>query len=164
MSTKICPSCDAEVPASATRCKHCFYEFGGEGTKKKSGVMPFLIALAAMVSIGAGVMWYVLNHQAVKKNVVIDEETHSIVWTKVSAKGVETDRVIFDDVEKVEFVIGGSTSTYEVAVITDDGSRKMLRESSDTSLKGYAEHIAHVMEKPFEEVKKVQGFGELDKK
>ena len=41
---KTCPSCSAEVPFEASRCKHCFHDFS-EAQVKKSNPMVALLAL-----------------------------------------------------------------------------------------------------------------------
>ena len=160
MATKTCPNCGAEVPLAATRCKHCFYEFEKSPKNRSSGLLLILGLVVAMVLSGAGVMYYLLNVQSVKRNVVIDQETHSIVWTRTYADKVETERLPFDDVVKVEHIFGGKDATFEVVVITTNGERKVLNQSDDAPLTSYAEHVAHVMDKPFLNIRKVKGFGE----
>jgi hypothetical protein len=162
MSKKTCPSCGAEVPSAASRCKHCFHEFGGgEGIpKKSSGLVLLLATLAAMLCVGAAAMWYVVNHQAVKRNVVIDQETQSVVWTRTSSQGTETDRLAFENIKEIEFVIGGKRATWEVYAVQLDGDKKLLHSSSTDSLDGYADHISHVMEKPLVEVRNIKNFDE----
>ena len=160
VSTKTCPSCGEVVPAAATRCKHCFYEFHAAPKKKGAGILLILGTIAAMVCVGAGVMYYVLNVQAVKQNVVVDQETTSIVWTRTYADKTETDRLPFADVREIELVIGGKKSTWEVNVITNEGKRIMLHQSSDTNLKGYADHLSNVMDKPLVEVRNLKNFDE----
>ena len=162
MSKKSCPSCGAEVPSAATRCKHCFHEFGAdEGLpKKSSGLVLLLGTIAAMVCVGAAAMYYVVNHQAVKRNVVIDQETASVVWTRTSSQGTETDRLPFADIKEIEFVIGGKRATWEVYAVTQGGSKKLLHQSDEGSLEGYADHISHVMEKELVEVRNMKNFDE----
>ena len=116
--------------------------------------------IAAMVCVGAGVMYYVLNFQSVKRNVVIDEETQSVVWTRTYADKVETDRLPFAEIEKVENIMGGSNATFEVMLVTTDGERFLLNQSNDVPLESYAQHISHVIEKPLVQVRKIKGFGE----
>ncbi len=160
LSTKTCPSCGEEVPTAATRCKNCFYEFTDEPKKKGAGIILLLGTIAAMVCVGAGVMYFILTEQAVKRNVVIDQETTSIVWTKTYADKTETDRLDFSQVKEVELIIGGQRATWEVNVITLGGDRKLLHQSNDNNLKGYADHVSNVMEKPLVEVRKLKDFDE----
>lgn len=161
MSKKSCPSCGAEVPSAASRCKHCFHEFGAEdGPKKSSGLVLLLATVAAMVCVGAGIMWYVVNHQAVKRNVVIDQETASVIWTRTSSQGTETDRLPFSEIKEIELVIGGKKATWEVYAVRLNGEKTMLHQSSESTLEGYADHISHVMEKPLIEVRNMKNFDE----
>ncbi len=162
MSKKTCPSCGAEVPSAATRCKHCFYDFTADEqpAKKSSGLVLLLATLAAMICVGAGAMYYIVNHQAVKRNVVIDQETSSVVWTRTSSQGTETERLAFEDIVEIEFVIGGKRSTWEVYAVKTDGDRKLLHQSDESSLEGYADHISHVMEKEVVEIRNMKNFDE----
>jgi len=160
VSTKTCPSCGEIVPAVVNRCKHCFHEFDGAAPKKSSGMLLIAATLAAMVCVGAVAMWYLVNHQAVKRNVVIDQETSSVVWTRTSSNGTETDRLAFDRIKEIEFVIGGKRATWEVYVNTTDDGKKLLHQSSESSLQGYVDHIANVMDKPVVEVRNLKNFDE----
>lgn len=161
MATKDCPSCGAEVPAQAPRCKHCFHDFT-EAPKKSgmSGLVGFLLMLAAMAIIGTATFWFVGQRQA-QERIVVDEETQSIVFTTKYADRTETDRVKFDDVAKVEVIMGGSNATWEVVVVTVDDQRRTINLSKDKSLKGYAEHVSAVMDKPLVEKSLARGFGDM---
>ncbi len=160
METKTCPNCGEEVPTTASRCKHCFHDFSEKPAVKNKGLLMVVGLLAAMMCLGAAVMYYVLNYQSVKENVVIDEDTKSVVWTRTWADKMETDRLSFDDVVKIEVVLGGKDSTWEVALITRNGERRIINESNDVSLASYAKHISNLMDKPLEEIRKIKGFGE----
>ena len=161
MSKKTCPSCGAMVPTEATRCKHCFHEFGSDAPKKKTGGLLLLLGtIAAMACVGAVAMYYVVNHQAVKRNVVIDQETASVIWTRTSSQGTETDRLPFAEIKEIELVVGGKRATWEVFAVTIGGDKKLLHSSSEGTLEGYAEHISHVMEKPVVEVRNMKNFDE----
>lgn len=161
MSKKTCPSCGEMVPTAAMRCKHCFHEFAtDEPVKKTSGILLLLGTVAAMVCVGAGVMYYVVNHQAVKRNVSIDQESQSVVWTRTSSQGIETDRLPFAEIKELEFVVGGKRSTWEVYAVQLDGEKKLLHSSDEGTLKGYAEHISHVMDKQVVEIRNMKDFDE----
>ena len=162
MSKKTCPSCGQMVPTAASRCKSCFHDFSAEDQpkKKSGGILLLLGTVAAMVCVGAVAMYYVVNHQAVKRNVVIDQESASVVWTRTSSQGTETDRLPFAELKELEFVIGGKRSTWEVYAVNLDGDKKLLHSSNEGTLEGYAEHISHVMEKPVVEVRNMKNFDE----
>lgn len=160
MSTKSCPSCLEDVPAAAPRCKHCFHDFSEAPPRKSNGLVGLLGLLAAMAVIGAGTFWFVSNRSA-QENIVVDESTASIVFTMKYSDRMETERIGFDEVAQVELVMGGGEATWVVNVVTNDGERKAIKLSDDSSLKGYAEHIAAVMDKPLVENSKARGFGDL---
>lgn len=159
MATKDCPSCGAMVPTAAARCKHCFHDFTEAPPKKANGVVGFLGLVAAMAVVAGLVFWFVQGRAAAER-IVIDEETSSIVFTKKYADRTETNRVRFDEVVKIEVVMGGEY-TWEVVAVTLDGERHTLNVSDDASLQGYAEHVSSVMEKPLERIDEARGFGDL---
>ncbi len=110
MAQKDCPSCGASVPVEAFRCKHCFHDFT-EKPKKNTGPVVLLGFIAAMAVIGAGTFWWVFNNQS-QERIVVDAETRSIVITKTSGAGVDSTRVSFDAIEKVEHVMGGDSAMF----------------------------------------------------
>ena len=120
--------------------------------------MGLFIILAIMAVSGAAVMFYITNFHSVKENVVIDEETKSVVFTRTYADKLESDRLSFNDVEKIESVVGGSK--WEVALLLKNGDRKVINRSVDQNLHPYAVHIAAVMERPLVQVNEIAGFGE----
>ena len=159
MATKTCPSCAAEVPVAASRCKYCFHDFTEAPPKKKSGLIGLAALLALMAIIGTGTLGYVYYYQAAERTVV-DQETKSIVITRTTATGTSTERVDFDRVVKVEHVMGGENATFEVVAVTSDGDRVIIKQSDEKPLKGDAEHIASVIGKPMEEVRNIKTFGD----
>lgn len=156
--TKTCPSCGAEVPEAAFRCKHCFHDFTEE-PKKRSGLVGLLISVAAMAVVGLATFAYIFHYSAAEK-IVVDAETQSIIITRKTATKTSTERVEFAKVEKVEHVMGGSKAMFEIVAVTLDGSRYIVERSDDKPLKGKAEHVAAVMKKPYEEVRNIKGFGD----
>ena len=159
MANKTCPSCGADVPAAAARCKHCFHDFTEVPVKKSNPLIGLLIFVLVLLAIGAGTFGYIYHFQQVER-VVVDEETHSVVFTRKSASGMETERVSFDSIVKVEHVVGGEESMFEVVAVAADGKRYIIQESPNTPLRGRAEQVASVMDKPLEEIKNIRGFGE----
>lgn len=159
VATKTCPSCGAEVPAAATRCKHCFHDFTAE-PPRKNGLLIILGFLAVMVTIGFGSFAYVFHFTTADKYLV-DAETKSIIVTRKSASNdVTSDRVTFDQVKRIEYVVGGEKSTYEIVAVTNDNDRLIIARSNDNPLEADATHYGNVMGKPVETVKNVSGFGE----
>jgi hypothetical protein len=158
MAQKDCSSCGATVPVEAFRCKHCFHDFT-EKPKKNAGPTVLLGFIAAMAVMGAGTFYWVYNNQA-SERIVVDAETQSIVITRTSASGVDSNRVAFDTVEKIEHVMGGEDAMFEVVAVTLEGGRYIIQSSGDKPLKGPAEHIASVVGKPLVMVKNIKGFGD----
>ncbi len=146
------------MPDAALRCKHCFHDFT-EAPPKKSGLMGLLVSLAAMAIVGVATFAYIFYFNAAER-IVVDGETSTIVITSTTVQGTTTERVEFDQVEKVEHVIGGEKAMFEVVAVTFDGSRYIVERSDDKPLTGKAEHIAAVMKKPFEQVRNIKGFGD----
>jgi len=159
MDLKDCPSCGAEVPTAASRCKHCFHDFNeAPPPAPKKQLRGFLMWLAALVFMGTGTFYWVVQNKS-SANVVVDEETQSIIITETTADGINVQRVTFSEVEKIEYVIGGQTATFEVFAITDD-DRILIQSSDDTPIRGHADHISAVIEKPIEEVRTFRTFGD----
>ncbi len=160
MSSKDCPNCGSVVPAAASRCKHCFHDFSEAPARSgTTGLIGLLVMLVTMVGIGYGVFFYV-NARAATENIVIDEESASIVFTKTFKDRVETERITFAEVAKIEYRIGGDDATFVVRVVTLDGRFRNLKLSDEKQLGGYAQHVSAVMEKPMVEEKLRRGFGD----
>ena len=158
MQTKTCPSCGAEVPSAAARCKHCFYDFSAEGAQSKSGnaLVGLLSFILVLLLIGLGTSYYLLGYQKAEK-VIVDQETKSVVYTRTSSTGTETERVPFAIIQKVQHVIGGDQAMYKVVAKGTNGKDYLLKMSTSDNLAGDAAHMAGLMGKPYEEVNHVPG-------
>jgi hypothetical protein len=151
MSTKDCPSCGAEVPVGATRCKECFHDFTDDrGSGKLVWLGPLIVlgSIALMAISGSLILLFIWS-QPVEIRALVDQETRSVVWTTKYRTGVETDRLMFDQVVKIEHT--GSGGTFQVVAVTVDGDRRVITEA-EQPLDGDARHYAQMMEKPFEDV------------
>ena len=157
MDSKTCPSCNADVPVEAARCKHCFHDFS-EVPKKKGNPMVALLAFILLLCVVGGGTFYFIGQRSASERTVVDPETQSIVFTKKFANHTETDRVAFADIAKIEHIFGGSHATFEVVAIATDGTRHTIKESNDATLIGDAEQMANIMKKPLEDIRKIQGF------
>ena len=155
MSTKTCPSCQAEVPSAAGRCKECFHDFT-EVQTTKSGPMVLLAALAAMAVIGGGAA-YMIAQKPLDQRILVDEETQSVVWTTTYRSGPETIRVKWADILKLEHVTS-SAGTHEIVAVSLGGDRHVIESSDEGSLRGNAEHYAKMMDKPLDLVDNTRGF------
>ena len=158
MATKSCPSCGADVPVVASRCKHCFFDFTADAaeSKKSNAIVSLLGFIFVLLLIGAGTAYSLAGSQKAEK-VVIDQETRSIIYTRTSASGTETERVNFDQIEKVKHIIGGEDAMYEVIAVGTNGKDYLLKLSPDENLNGDGAHLAKVMGKPFEEISTIPG-------
>jgi hypothetical protein len=159
LDTKTCPSCSAEVPVEASRCKHCFHDFAEAAAKpSRSNPMIALLGFILLLCVVGGGTFYFIGERAASERTVIDPETQSIVFTKKYADRTETDRVAFSNIAKIEHIFGGPHATFEVVAIATDGERYSIKESNEGTLLGYAEQMAGIMKKPMEDIRKVQGF------
>ena len=158
MVTKTCPSCGADVPTVAARCKHCFYDFSAEGAAaKKSGGFVGLLGFVFLLLLGGvGVSAWLYNGQQAEK-VIIDQESKSIVFTRTSAGGTETERLPFERIGKIQHTIGEGDKLYEVVALGTDGQRWVIKESDEDNLSGDAGRIARIMGKPMEEIDNTPG-------
>lgn len=157
MQTKTCPSCGAEVPAAASRCRECLHDFDEPVRKAGGGAMPLLIAVAAMAIVGAATFWY-LSQQPTDQRILVDEESHTIQWvTRYQDGKLSTDRLPFSDVEKVVYVVT-STGSHEIYAVTRTGERKLIQQHPDRNLQLDAQNYADVMDKPMEVEDKTFGF------
>ena len=149
MSSKECPSCGAEVPSAATRCKECFHDFSAEPKKGMGLVGPLIVlgSIAAMAVVGSVVLFLVFM-QPVEERIFVDGETRSVVWTTKYRTGIETDRLMFDQVVKLEHT--GHGDVFQVVAITTDGERKVIHEDH-RPLDVEARNYARLMDKPLEE-------------
>ncbi len=159
MSTKECPSCGADVPVSATRCKECFHDFSEQPRRMSwAGPIMLLASVAAMAVVGT-ITLAVIVSQPVEERILVDEDTRSVVWTRKFRTGVETDRLMFDDVIKLEYVIKAN-GNFEVVAVSVDGDRKVIQEDR-RPLKSEATRYSQLMEKPLEEVDNTSGFHKM---
>ena len=156
---KDCPSCGAEVPQSAARCKECFHDFNAEPPKRTGGPIFLLAAVAAMAVVGSITLWFVVS-QPVEQLIHVDQESESIVWTSRYRGGTETDRLKWLDIAKIEYVIKQS-GDFDVIAVTLTGDRKVIQ--TDTApLQSEASQYATLMDKPLDVVDNTRGFHKLE--
>ena len=160
MSTKDCPSCGATVPLSATRCKECFHDFTEEPiSSSSSGPILLLGTVAAMCVVGAIAFWYIAS-QPLDRRILVDEGTQSVIWTeKYRGDQVKTERLPFNDIAHIEYVLR-STGGFEVVAVTTTNERRVIEEDS-RPLRTEANRYAELMEKELREVDNTRGFHTL---
>lgn len=158
MDTKTCPSCGTEIPVVAARCKACFYDFEAEANAKSSPLVGVLAGLAGMALMVAGTFWYI-SSKPTDQRILVDEATRTVQWVSQYQDGsLKTDRISFDDIEKLEYEIT-SAGDFAIIAITHKGERKTVMFDADKPLHSTAEKYAEVMEKPLEIVDNTAGFG-----
>jgi ribosomal protein L14E/L6E/L27E len=111
-----------------------------------------------MLAVGGGVMAWIHENRS-QETSLVDDETKSIIFTRKSASGVETERVTFDRVKQVEYVIGGENAMFEIVAVTNDESRYSIKYS-DKHLKTEAMTISRLMKKDLVEVQKLRTFAD----
>jgi hypothetical protein len=150
MSAKECPSCGAQVPATAARCKECFHEFSEGTTSARSWFGPLIVlGSVAMIAVSATLVLMYVFAQPVEVRTIVDEETRSVVWTTKYRNSVQTDRVMFDEVAKVEHT--GESGMFQVIAVTTSGERKVISESK-SNLDSEGRRFAQMMDKPYEDI------------
>jgi hypothetical protein len=143
---KSCPNCNAEVPAVANLCKHCFHDFHTVVAKRKSPLWPVLFFALGSALVSAAAYAHIHSVNRTSK-VSIDGETERIVFTTVYASGPESTQVFFKDVATVEYVMDASPRPFEVAVVTSSGERHVMSQADD-SLDFKARQLSEMLGKP----------------
>jgi hypothetical protein len=111
-----------------------------------------------MSVVGALVLFYIVS-MPTSRHILVDESTRSIIWTNSYVTGHSTDRLEWDQVRKLEYVIsqGGN---FRVVAVTLDGDRKVVKEDK-SPIKTEADQYAKLMEKDLEVIDKTRGFHTL---
>jgi ribosomal protein L40E len=129
-ATKICPSCNAEVPAIANLCRHCFHDFHFVPPKKKSPLWTLLFLAVGTAIVSALMFMYIYDQQRVT-NISIDRETKSIVFTTVTPDGPDAERVYWKDISTIEYIQNTKPQPFQVWVVATNGERYQYSVSSD---------------------------------
>ncbi len=130
MSTKICPNCNAEVPAIANLCKHCFHDFHVVPPPKKSPFWTLLFLALGTSFVAAMVFAHIYGQQKVMTNVV-DKETKSIVFTTKTPDDVTSERVYWKDVSAIEYLTQTRPLSQQLWVVRTDSKRFLYSESNE---------------------------------
>ena len=130
MSTKICPSCQTEVPALANLCKHCFHDFHLPVVKRSSPLWTILFLAVGTAIVTAMAYGYIQSQQHTQ-NISIDPETKSIVFTTTWSDHTEANRVFYKDIDRIEYVKNAHPRPFEIAIVTTDGDRYIYQQSAD---------------------------------
>lgn len=149
METKNCPSCGADVPAVANRCRHCFHDFTVKPTPRGRGAASIVAVLAGMAVLSALTFWW-MSQQPTDTRILVDGGSRTIQWVQQFEDGdLKTDRVAFDDVARVEYRVSGMGDS-EIAVVLANGDRKVIETRRNQNLQLKAEEYAKLIGKPLE--------------
>jgi ribosomal protein L40E len=149
VSTKLCPNCNADVPAIANLCKHCFHDFHRVEPRKKSPLWTLLFLALGTSLVSAMAFAHIYAQQKVM-NISIDRETASIVFTTKYPDRTDAERVKWSDVSSVEYLLHGEGKLYQVWVVTT-GSKRYLYSESDDMLTIEAHRLAETIGRPLVE-------------
>ena len=149
MAYKSCPQCGTEAPMTATRCKSCFFDYTSL-RGRNWGPIVLLGTLALMPVIAASVFLWVSSRPLETRNIV-DPESMSIKFVTTYRSGPTTETVPFADVKEVEHR-HISRGSFELAVVTNSGDRKVLASHPTDPLTQQAEQYGELMKKPVVQV------------
>ncbi|TVQ92698.1 MAG: zinc ribbon domain-containing protein [Deltaproteobacteria bacterium] len=150
MNTKTCPSCGAEVPTVAKRCRDCFHDFRPKsgGSSWSTAVLVLTGCVAIMAVLGAVTLGAITNFP-LEEQLQVNKETRYVIATTQYVSGVRTSRVSFDEISHVEHLIVGN-GNFEIRAHKQSGGYLTLARSKK-SRKHDAENFANLMGKRFEE-------------
>lgn len=160
MATKTCPSCDAEVPTSAARCKECFHDFTEKPRRSSGPLLLLLGTLTLMAVIGAATLG-VIFLRPLEERILVDESSQAVIFTTKYRSGAETERIDWSDITSLEHLTtaGGD---FQIVAITLDGGRHVIMSSDGRPIRSDAEHYAKLMDKPLHMVDRSGGFGRAE--
>ena len=162
MKTKECPSCGAEVPKSAFRCKHCFHDLdedqNGGSSMVWAGPIALLVSFAAMAVVGA-ITLAVIVSRPLEERILVDQDTRSVIWTTQYRTGITTDRLMWSDITRLEYVTR-SNGTFCVRAVTTDGSQRVIHEGLGP-LTSEANQYAQLMDKDLAVIDETTGFHKM---
>ena len=155
MDTKTCPSCGADLPRVAKRCRECFHDLRdkaaaspGGGSAAVNGMLLLVGALGVMAVLLAIALGTIVSFPLDSK-IQVNKESQYVIITRQYVSGIKSDRVPFSDIVAVKHVIPSAGVFRNIAIRTDRSELTIAQV--DHSLKGDAERYAEVMNKPFTE-------------
>lgn len=155
MDTKTCPSCGADVPRVAKRCRECFHDLRDKSSGSASGGssamngLLILVGALGIMSVLAAVALGTIVSFPLDAKIQVNKESQYVIITRQYVSGIKSERVAFSDIVAVKHVIA-SAGVFKIVAIQSSGSELVIAQA-DRSLKGDAEKYAEVMDKPFTE-------------
>ena len=158
VATKACPNCSADVPTVAKRCKDCFHDFQVDRPKtpRWAAPMALLTAVAGMVAVALMTLGWIVS-QPQDQHIQVDQDSNTITWTRTYVSGTKTEQLKFKDIQRIEYTLH-ATGGSEVVAVTNDGSRRLIQESS-AALQSEAETYAEIVGRDLVTVDNQRGFG-----
>ena len=141
VSIKSCPACHTDVPSGAYRCKNCFHDFDEKVVK---GASPFmvLLKLAAAMAVVASIVFWQTSGRPSEVRVNVDAASQTVTGTQMSANGLSTQSMRFNEINQIEHrVLDGN---YTVVVKSHDGRELAFPETS-YSQEAMAEEVANAI-------------------
>jgi hypothetical protein len=143
---KTCESCGASVPDSANLCKHCFHDFDEQGPKAPSNASTLILGALAAMSVVAALTITVVTGYPLDEEILVKQDTRSIVFAKLYRSGKETEVIKWDDIVRLEYVVS-SGGSHEIRAVTTSGESTPFHTSKG-SLKNEAQRYKKLMDKP----------------
>jgi len=160
VSDKTCPSCGADVPSVAKRCRECFHDFTAEPERSSTSAPLILLGFVAVMAVLGAATLGAITTFPLDQKIQVDQGSGYIVTTTQYVSGVQTERVPFSEIASVQHIIVGN-GTFEVRAVSTDGSSLLILKENK-SQKGVAEKYAKLMGKQFTEVDNSSGFFKVD--
>ena len=112
------------------------------------------MAVVALLVVGFIAM------QPTEERILVDQDTRSVVWTTQYRTGIETERLLWDDILKLEYV-AQRTGSYAIKALTTSGDRKVIQQGPKP-LRSEASQYAQLMDKELIVVDETTGFHTMD--
>ena len=143
---KTCEACGQNAPESANLCKHCFHDFDEQAPKGAASSSTLILGALAAMSVVAAVTITVITGYPLDEEILVKEDTRSIVFAKLYRSGKETEVIKWDDIVRLEYVISAGGS-HAIHAVTTSGESTPFHTSKG-SLKNEAQRYKTLMEKP----------------
>ena len=128
--SKYCPQCSETVPGYAKLCRHCFYDFKKAETPKK-----FPLGLSIGLFLLGLLAFFMTRHLATSQNrpyYHLHSDTKSLLIAQVNGQGTTADRLPFDDIKRLEHVIGSSEAKFAITAVLKNGESITLKTSAQS--------------------------------
>ena len=111
-----------------------------------------------MAVVGA-ITLAVIVSRPLEERILVDQDTRSVIWTTQYRTGITTDRLMWSDIIRLEYVTR-SNGTFAVRAVTTDGSRRIIHEGAGP-LTSEANQYAQLMDKELAVIDETTGFQKM---